>query len=250
VELNGYCGPGTKVVIYSPTPTVDRTKFIESDMCRRKETLSNLTVHHMEGSLGARFLLEDLPIKTSSKILILSDNHASGAFGADSHTMAVIMQVRDILGIKCGDENSAASARPVIVPEIQEEYTEETCAHLGISDYINSVHLVARMLAVVAETPDMSSIINDIVSPDGTNFVIRNLDDYSMILDVDQVSFDMVVAVGALCDEVVVGWSRVEGTCADPWEINPKDRKACRPWTPDSRLVALRASKKAREDDA
>mmetsp|Transcript_64262 Transcript_64262/g.170245 ORF Transcript_64262/g.170245 Transcript_64262/m.170245 type:complete len:90 (-) Transcript_64262:216-485(-) len=88
----------------------------------------------------------------------------------------------------------------------------------------------------------MSSIINDIVSPAGTNFVIRDLDAYSMILEVDRVSFDEVVAVGALCDEVVVGWSRVEGTCADPWEINPKDRKAYRPWTPDCRLVALRAS--------
>ena len=43
------------VWIYSSMHTDDRTKFLESDMCSRQEALSNLTVHHWEGSLGARF---------------------------------------------------------------------------------------------------------------------------------------------------------------------------------------------------
>ena len=46
VELEGYCGPGTEVWIYSPFPKDDRTKLLESNICSRQKALSNLTVHH------------------------------------------------------------------------------------------------------------------------------------------------------------------------------------------------------------
>ena len=67
VELDGYCGPGTEVWIYSPMPTDDRTKLLESDMCSRQKALSNLTVHHWEGSLGARFCWKIGPSKRRAK---------------------------------------------------------------------------------------------------------------------------------------------------------------------------------------
>ena len=46
VELDGYCGPGAEVWIYSPFPTDDRTKLLESNICSRQKALPNLTVHH------------------------------------------------------------------------------------------------------------------------------------------------------------------------------------------------------------
>ena len=69
-------------------PKDDRTKLLESDMCRRQEALSNLTVHHWEGSLES-LSLEDLPIKTSSKIPILSDTCASDFGGAERRCILV-----------------------------------------------------------------------------------------------------------------------------------------------------------------
>ena len=67
VELDGYCGPGTEVWIHSPMPTDDRTKLLESDMRSRQKPLSNLTVHHWEGSLEARFCWKICPSKRRAK---------------------------------------------------------------------------------------------------------------------------------------------------------------------------------------
>ena len=104
VELNEYCGPSTGVWIYSTMPTDDRTKLLESDMCSRQEALSNLTVHHWEGSLGARFCWKICPSKCRAKFPILSDTHASNLGGAGRRCVLVGGGIRGAHEESCGND--------------------------------------------------------------------------------------------------------------------------------------------------
>ena len=66
VKLDGYCGPGTEVWFYSHAHG-RQYEFLVSNMCRRQKALSNLTVHHWEGTLGARFCWKICPSKRRAK---------------------------------------------------------------------------------------------------------------------------------------------------------------------------------------
>jgi len=239
MEIDLIVGPGSRVIIFSPRDVEERVNFVEAAQKRRRYRFHNIVIEHRAGSLGARFKLEDLPLEKATKILILSDSLAASANEADGQTTAVILQVWDILSERERLE------KLVIVPQILERSSGEACNKMGLMDYINSNELSARIVALVAESPMVSAIIDDIVSDSGCRFCIRELDDYPEALGLvaaGHVSFCEVAAVAAFSDEVAIGWSDEGADAGGPWEINPKDKTRQRTWNRDSRVIAMRRS--------
>ena len=65
----------------------------------------NVTVEHVAGSLSDKLQLEDLPLQRATKILIMADNNTSRTQNEDeldNQTIAVILQVQDILTVQSG----------------------------------------------------------------------------------------------------------------------------------------------------
>jgi len=248
LELDKFVGAGSNVHIYSPVSAEERTKFLEDAQRRRKTRYKNFVVEHHVGPLNARLHLEDLPLERASKILILADSKAQTDAQADSHTVAVILQVQDILRIRIGTDINS-----VIVPQILEEATVHACHHMGITDFISSSKLSARILAMVSQSPAVSGILESLLSENGCKFCNRQLSDYSAsstfieAAGTQGISFDEVAALAVRNNEIALGWSEVGGGAAGPWEMNPKDRTQRRPWPPEARIVSLR---KASQDAA
>mmetsp|Transcript_67428 Transcript_67428/g.190064 ORF Transcript_67428/g.190064 Transcript_67428/m.190064 type:complete len:854 (-) Transcript_67428:116-2677(-) len=237
-ELDCNIGSRSRVVIHSPQQIAVREQFLEAAQKRRKHFYQNFTIEHQQSPLGARFRLEELPLEIATMILILADYSCTSASHADSQTMAIIMQVQDILDMKCGPGGSSA----VIMPQLLDTHTEETLVQTGIHNYIMSSRLAARIMAVVCEVPQTIQLIDCLVTTKVCKLSIAKVSDYPAAASLDigaGVSFDDVTRVACLADEVVLGWSQEGAGEAGPWELNPKDKLLKRSWPDDARLIVL-----------
>jgi len=240
--IDKFVGPGSQVVIYAPRPVEKRMQFLNNAQKRRSYRYQNLTIEHREGSIGARFQLEDLPLASSKKILILADDSAKEG-EEDLQTAATILQIQDILKEQSGGD---VTRLPVIVPQLLQSATEEALRRSGLSDVINSNRLSAQLTAMVCESPTLSGVITELLSEWGCQFGIRELTEYPAVAgnvalaQSAGVSFDEVLVAAALAGEIAIGWSAVGAGASGPWEMNPKDRERKRPWMPTSRVVAIR----------
>eukprot|EP00747_Dinoflagellata_sp_TGD_P055733 gnl/TRDRNA2_/TRDRNA2_149701_c0_seq1.p1 gnl/TRDRNA2_/TRDRNA2_149701_c0~~gnl/TRDRNA2_/TRDRNA2_149701_c0_seq1.p1 ORF type:complete len:393 (-),score=63.54 gnl/TRDRNA2_/TRDRNA2_149701_c0_seq1:89-1267(-) len=240
VELDKNVGPGSQVVLYSPCPTQEQTQFVESAQRRRNHKFQNFSVEHRTGLLGARFQLEALPLVQSKKIIILADSRSRSPSAADSQTMALVLQVQDII-----DGQVAPDEHPVIIPQILENATEHSCMKMGLFDHINSNQLAARIMALVCVNPDVLSILNDVIKGH-VRFVIRHLSEYpggQQLCECAEVTFSDVAATAAMRGEIAIGWSEELSDDDDRmehliWDMNPQRDKPRR-WRRAYRVVSL-----------
>jgi len=237
VELDKTVGPGSTLVIHSPVDKKVREEFIVKAQRRRRHTCKNLTIQHTEGPLGARFLLEELPFKQADAIIVLADKDVADSNAADAQTLAVSVQIHDILTRGAQQDK----VKSLIIPQLLEADSEDLARKSGIIDYMLTDQLVARITACVAEVPQLSCIIDCIVKDRSCSFCIRELKEYpaAAALDLSSgITFDEVSAAVVCANEVVLGWSSENPIEAD-WEMNPKDRSKKRFWSDDARLVVL-----------
>jgi len=245
-EIEKNVAKGSQVIIHSPQPVESRTEFIESSQKRRNHCFQNITIQHQQGPLAARFQLEELPLAEASMILVLADESCESARTADSQTMAVVIQVQDILEKRCGTAGSSA----VIMPQLLDTNTEETAVQTGIHNYIMSSRLAARIMAVVSEVPQTINIIDCLVKTRVCKLAITKLPEYPAAASLDLsvgVSFNDVTWVAALTNEIVLGWSQLGAGSAGPWEMNPQNRTEKRQWSPEARLVVLKRTRHQEE---
>jgi len=228
---------GSRVVIYSPKPEADRVEFLNNAQRRRSHKYENFTVEHKTGELGARFDLEELPLEDTSKMLLLADDSAATSREADGHTVAVILQVLDILAERTGGKRGC-----IIVPQILELESHSALTKLGIPDFIDTNMLAARIVALVSHTPEVSSVICEILAGTQCQFRICELHEYPHATRSSSlgVNFDEVAAAAASVGDIALGWSESAAGIYGPWELNPRERQVRRKWTAESRIVALR----------
>ncbi|CAE8602871.1 unnamed protein product, partial [Polarella glacialis] len=240
-EIDKDVGKGSEVIIFASQPTDEREKFLDSAQQRRKHRYQNVSVEQRQGNLGARYLLEDLPLCTAHKVMILADASAESASEADDRTLAIILQVKDILHEQVKDD-------VIIIPQILQSHAEEACRQMGLRDWLSSNQLAAKILALVSESPAMNLIISQILAESGCHFHIRKLP--QLIPHTDSagadkrrtVSFDEISVAAVAAGELAIGWSKasVEGDSRVAWDINPKEKaKGCE-CTADCRVVVLR----------
>jgi len=264
VEMDHVVARGSEVVVYSPRAVAEREQFIKASQIRRGYQYRNITVSHQQGKLGARYMLEGLPLEKTNRIFILAENSAASAWEADGQTIAVILQVRDILQMRALE--ALQVERRSIIPQILDRSAEDAIRHSGLYDCIDSSTLAARVLASICETPALGSVLQAILSEEGARFCIRELRDFlasrgspssssdaagggseegtSDDSDKDsdlEVSFDEVTAAASSAGEVALGWTEVGGD--GNWELNPKDKATRRRWTSECRVVTLAPSR-------
>jgi len=279
VELDRALGPDSTLIIHSPVSVADRESFIEMAQKRRHHECKNLTFQHTLGSLGARFMLEELAFETASAIVVLADAQIlmyEDSSAADAQTLAVCVQIQDILKIR--------GSRTMIMPQLLDSDSEELALYAGIGDYFLTDQLAARITACVTEVPQLRSVIDCIVKDRSCSFCIRKLSDYPLAgsettgkveimeelappkfgrhcchvlgtedtedqtasgipawsLDLNSgITFDEVTALAASAGEVALGWSSLDPSASKAWEMNPKDRMDRRTWSQDMQLVVL-----------
>jgi len=273
VELDKTMGPRSKVIVHAPQPIAMREDFIARSEQRRKYSCKNIRFEHTLGPLGARFLLEELPLEKASTILILADNSMTEASAADAQSLAVVVQIQDILFRRkvprekypmilpqlleegstvnrSPDGQSGAVLEPAAIgraAKVSAKATEEILKSADIHDFMLTETLAARIMACVCEVPKLSTVMDCIVKERTCVLRIRDLWDYPAAERLDAtagVSFNDVTAVASCANEIVLGWSNPVGEAdgdedQKPWLMNPKNRDRKRTWPKDARLVVL-----------
>lgn len=272
LEIESEVAPGTQVLILSRRPTKEREEFIKKVQARWESKLENISsIVHVEGSLGSRHELDELPIKipSATRILIFAEEGAWPTNAqSDACTVAVTLQVREIIAEHQGAERIA------IVSEITDPACEKHCDRLGLTDFVNSSLLPAQLLTMISQRPRLREGLYDLISDDGTVLVaIRSISDYFPDGDMAPTEFNFWQA-SRLCarsGDVLIGWldktqseerdedeksaeqSRdfrasmakyftVAGDAhqACEWMINPKDKHKLREWNAkEDKLIVI-----------
>lgn len=265
LELDNFVAPGTEVAVLSPKPEDEREEELEMTQKRFGRKLKNISVHQVSGILGSRYMLEELKVVAeASRIFILADDcQAATSSEADTCTIAVLMQVRDLLMER---NMSQASFRVALVPEILDTETEMHCEMVHASDFIDTSGLPSKVLAMIAYNPHIAPVLDEVLSEDGSmGFAIRRLQDYIQpgTETPPSISFFQVQDLAHHAGDVAVGWSipRAGGhkelddfghemfkhsACSGnvcSWEINPEDKQTEREWNgKDDKIVVLSTS--------
>jgi len=268
LELDQMVAEGTEVLILASKPCDMRDAFIVKVQHRWDTEFRHITkFHHVVGTLGSRFQLDELPIpvEDATRIFILADEDAPNPEYADACTVATIMQIRDILLIK-GKGNDIP-----IIPEIRDALTENICVSVKASDFIDSSGLPAQVLAMMAYQPRIADVLEEIISENGSvSFAIRKLEKYCSPVP-SEISFFQAKDIVAQAGDALVGWSKPAAQRHDEellhadgaqgcfhrkmheilhkvhpdstsleWQINPEDKNELRKWScEDDRLVVL-----------
>jgi len=252
IRLDHIVAPGSHIIVYSPVDIEQRKTFLEAAQNRRNHSLCNLVVTHVQGSLGARYKLEQLPIEQAKRVFVLSDSCAPSSNEADKMTTAVVLQVRSILS----ERPSTIETGLVIVPQLLSGTAADTIRHTGLSDYIDSNRLSACVLASVCQTPELNAVFHAILSEQGVHLCIRMLKDYLEISSSGNraVRFDEVTIAAAARGEIALGWtincnSLRNGECTisggpdlgieGAIELNPKRKDLPCICSPHDRVVIL-----------
>jgi hypothetical protein len=265
VELDKIVGPGTRLLTFAPKSQQEQQALLAQGKQRwHCPEFKNIDeVHHIEGTIGSRYQLEELPISVleATRVFFLSDEAASNLSNADRSTITAVMQIRDIL---------AASGIPrqvALIPEIRAPHTERQCANAKIFDMINSAGLPAQVIATIAYQPRVAQVLFELLSADDCHagFEIRSLDAYNPhgVEVPEEISFYDAMSFVNRSGDVLVGWSKPfpdsheattmkapghkgafhrtmhnhihevhsGGTYVNvDWETNPFDKCAQRPW--------------------
>lgn len=242
VELDKSSGPGTKVLVYSPIDKEEREQFLEKAQIRRRHAFKNIEVTHVQGSLNARFQLEELPLQEATKIFFIADATHECAREVDGQTIAAMLQVRDILE----DENGVVPDIPMI-PQIMRRETEDLCILAGLSDNVDSSRLGARTIAGVGLCQDLKGIFEELLSETGCSVTLRELKDFcGPGRAPTELSFYEAMAFAYESGEICIGWSLHPMSSLklpkDMWDMNPKDKSARRRWENHDKLVVLAPS--------
>jgi len=264
LELDNIVSEGTEIIIVSSKPPEERDDELAVAQKRFDRNLKNLNPVQISGKLGSRFMLEELPddaVREASRIFILADNEVGEARDADTCTIGVLMQIRDMLSEeKPGQEGGSKVA---IIPEIQDPESEMHLMMAQASDYIDTSGLPSQVLAMIGYNPRIADILDEILSEKGrVNFHIRKLQDYIQpgTEPPKSITFFQVQDLANHQGDVVVGWSLPREVDAEPrgefhrtmaghsqitghvvsWEINPEDKLTEREWNGSvDKLVVL-----------
>eukprot|EP00913_Durusdinium_trenchii_P031067 g29093.t2 len=255
-EVDQAVGADSTVLIYSPQEADVREEYLDSCQVRLNYKYQNVTVEHVEGALGARYKLEDLPLEKAQKlgassvvpkrwmkIFILADKMSNCEDEADRLTVATLLQVRDILRVR-----KTCQTDLVILPQVLGRRAEKNCWKSGLIDYINSNRLACQVLAQVCQSPNICCVFAELLLGNTARICIRKLSDY-LTEDETQfpvspkrsgdsheslkVTFSGIQNIVAKAGEVAIGWSRAKEKLKGQmiWELNPAQWEEERSWS-------------------
>jgi hypothetical protein len=250
-ELDALLGPESDVVIYSSQSVGEREEFLSNSQKRRQRQYQNLRITHVVGPLGARYKLEELPLERASKIFILADCAECSAEEADAHTVAAILQVRDIL-LNRSNVNHLSGL--VIVPQVLGQIAVDACHFCELTDYIDSPNLSASVLASILEVPDLCQLLEELIlAKNGTRLYIRRIRDYMADRPSDQddpplgqgergvsyeetaLNFWELAQLAAKSAEILIGYRDARHN----WVLNPEKKGEPLEWDVDDQCLAV-----------
>tara|TARA_B100001939_G_scaffold292926_1_gene265261 strand:- start:1783 stop:3657 length:1875 start_codon:yes stop_codon:yes gene_type:complete len=131
----------------------------------------NIKVSFIEGNFRSREFLENMQMKSGSKVLILSSfNGVNDIDSCDAQTLFTLINLRDI--------EKRENKNFVLTTELINSNNAEIFASDMDDDYLYSEDIVQSMLVQISENPSLNKFFDDLASPEGSEIYFKPISDY------------------------------------------------------------------------
>jgi voltage-gated potassium channel Kch len=195
-ELDHYVHPGSEVTVVTPDGPVPPSHF---------KGLSNQKVAFRAGDIADRRVLEELGVATYDHVIVLGDPDGSDPNATDSKTLVTLLHLREIA--------DRSEYRFSIVSEMLDVRNRELAEVTGADDFIVSDHLASLMMCQVSENRGLSTVFENLISPEGSELYLKPATDY--VEPGVPLNFYTAVEAARRRGEVAVGY-RLRSETGDP----------------------------------
>ena len=195
-ELDHYVHPGSGVTVVTPDGYPFTSVFDE---------LERQIVTHRAGDTTDRNLLDELEVASYDHVIVLGDPGGPDPNATDSKTLVTLLHLREIA--------EQSGHRFSIVSEMLDVRNRALAEVTGADDFIVSDHLASLMMCQVSENRELSTVFEDLISPEGSELYLKPATDY--VKPGVPLNFYTVVEAARRRGEVAVGY-RLDAETGDP----------------------------------
>jgi len=196
--LDAHAPPGSVATIVTNVPDA------AGAIATIREGLVNLTLELVAEDAVDRATLESLHVEKYQRIMVLSNSDHLDPQLADSITIVVLLQLRDIADL--GGYSFS------IVSEMLDIRNRRLAEVAGADDFIVSDRLVSLLMTQISENRDLAAVFADLFDPAGSEIYMKPARDY--IAAGRAVSFYTVVEAARRRGEAAIGY-RVRALAGD-----------------------------------
>ena len=173
--MDSMTGPGSEVDLYCSLGEEEAREIVLSAQQRKEHFFENIKIRQVystpHDAMTSMYRIKDLPLETYDYVILLA-NASESVDRADEQTVAMVLQMKSLLA----QRDAQKDFQPLV--EICTQTAEEQLSAIGIQNMCNSTLLVSKALAMVAISSVNYGVLKDLLSPDGNQLDIMNLEDY------------------------------------------------------------------------
>ena len=228
-ELDQYVVSGSELTILNNLSLEKRNAVLQPNGNGPLE-IHNQTLIHEFGSPIEREALERLDLNKFDSILVFSDQEKSERMELkDSRSLASLLTIRDI------QKKLKAKKKTTIISEVCDPRTKDLLAVANVSDFVISNELISLILSTVSENGKFNSLWNELLSSDGNEIYLNNVNQY--ISGGEELSFWQLSVRARMRQEIVLGY--VVPKEGDKIVLNPSDKNTVRQWNNDELVITI-----------
>jgi hypothetical protein len=218
--------PGSVAMLVSDMP--DAAEQIDAARTR----LVNLTLEHLAEDPADRATLDRLQVEKYQRIIVLSSAADHDPQLADSRTMVILLNLRDI-----ADRGGHSIS---IVSEMLDIRNRRLAEVTRADDFIVSDRLVSLLMTQISENRDLAAVFEDLFDPAGSEIYMKPAPDY--VVAGRPVSFYTVVEAARRRGQAAIGY-RLQSQSGDAARsygvvVNP-DKSALVAFAPEDSVIVL-----------
>jgi hypothetical protein len=242
--LDEMLAAGSEVDIFTGLEQEDCKHILENAQLRAGKTLTNIaiTIHYAPPrSMASMHYIERLRVRSYDHIFVLADRETESYEKADTKTVAMIIQLRHLMDNAHGDSKVVSTFNPVV--ETCTSIAEEQLAMCGITNVVNTSLLLSRALALVTMKQVSHGVLMDLLSIDGNNLDIQDLQAYlgkGEKLPAELSFAEATSYVHRAAQQILIGWTQEREDGSTEYIINPKKKLETRPWHAGCRLLVIK----------
>lgn len=188
--LDPYLAPGSEITL---SVEADTDEVLD---LKHPGSLRNQRVNLEQGNMTNRRTLEELQVTTYNNIIVLGTPTPGGTQAADARTLVTLLHLREM--------REQSGTRFSIVAEMRDSRNRRLAEVTQADDFIVSDRLVSLMLSQISQQGDISVVLSELFSPEGSEIYLKPMGNY-IALD-RPLTFATVVEAASQRDEIAIGY--------------------------------------------
>jgi hypothetical protein len=165
-EYAQYLKPGSAIHIVVP----QLTEQVQAGVDKVRQGYPDIEIAVAELDITTPEVLAQISPHTYDNVIILT-GHAATPEEADATTIALLLRFRQYF--KALEQSSGQPTQTQIITEIMDSENTELVLQVGVKDYLISTQFVSKIVAQVAQEPDVKRVYDDLFREEGSEIYLK-----------------------------------------------------------------------------